>query len=282
MNSQAVGLDVGLVFAKWLTGAENLHYGYWDGFEVTAANAGPAQVAYTNKLFSLLPDHPCRILDIGGGAGETARKLCEMGHDVQIVIPSPFLAERCRENAPKAQVHLSTFEEFQTTDQFDICLFSESFQYIPLALGLSKCLSILAPGGHILLADCFRPEGFVVDKSRPKVGGGHRINLFRDTLRDLPIEVLSEEDITLSVAPSVEIEQGLFNIIGHAVTRIDQELSTHRPRGRWALNRALRMMFKKRKRDRLMQRLTEQSRNRDSFAEHNIYLLMKLRPRDPS
>ena len=50
MDTRAIGLDVGLSFAKWLTGAENLHYGDWTGLEVNAANFGPAQVAYTDRL----------------------------------------------------------------------------------------------------------------------------------------------------------------------------------------------------------------------------------------
>ena len=32
-DSQAVGLDIGLSFIKWLTGAENLHYGIWTDLE---------------------------------------------------------------------------------------------------------------------------------------------------------------------------------------------------------------------------------------------------------
>jgi hypothetical protein len=67
MDTRAIGLDVGISFAKWLTGAENLHYGDWTGLEVNAANFGPEQVAYTDRLFRFLPDKPCRILDIGGG-----------------------------------------------------------------------------------------------------------------------------------------------------------------------------------------------------------------------
>ena len=99
IDTRAIGLDVGLEFVRWLTGAENLHYGLWDGLEVTAANLRTAQEAYTDKLFKLLPDAPCRILDIGGGAGETARKLLALGHQVEIVVPSALLAERCRKNA---------------------------------------------------------------------------------------------------------------------------------------------------------------------------------------
>ena len=116
LDTRAIGLDVGLSFAKWLTGAENLHYGDWTGLEVNAANFGPAQVAYTDRLFRFLPDKPCRILDIGGGAGETARKLLALGHKVEIVIPSAFLAGRCRENAKGAVVHEMRFEDFEGED----------------------------------------------------------------------------------------------------------------------------------------------------------------------
>ena len=113
LDTQSIGLDVGLSFVKWLTGAENLHYGLWDGLDVRAENLGTAQSAYTDKLFELLPAEPCRILDIGGGAGETAKKLIALGHQVDIVIPAPFLADRCRANAPTATVHEMPFEDFE-------------------------------------------------------------------------------------------------------------------------------------------------------------------------
>jgi SAM-dependent methyltransferase len=279
INTQAIGLDVGLAFTKWLTGAENLHYGLWDGLEVSAANLRAAQEAYTERLFALLPDRPCRILDIGGGAGETAKKLLALGHAVDIVVPSPFLASRCRANAPAARVHESTFEDFTAAPgSFDICLFSESFQYIPLDQGLPKCLTLLAPGGEIILADCFRSPHYTGDRMLAPVGGGHRIAAFRETLATLPLAVISEQDVTLSAAPSVEIEQGLFNVIGYGLTRVDHDLARHRPRLRWVLHRAIRALISERKRARLDQRLNQQARNRDNFARFNIYLLMRLRP----
>ncbi len=278
LDTRAIGLDVSLSFARWLTGAENLHYGDWTGLEVCAANAGAAQVAYTDRLFRLLPDTPCRILDIGGGAGETARKLLALGHAVEIVIPSPFLAGRCRENAPGAVVHETTFEAFDGKGPFDICLFSESFQYIPLDTGLRKAMSLLAPGGRILLADCFRRADYRHDKMRATVGGGHNVATFRAEIAALGLTILSEEDITEAVAPSVEIEQGLFNVLGHAVSRVDEELVAKRPKSRWLLSRALGAMMSRRRRARLQQRLMETSRNRESFAAANIYLMMALAP----
>ncbi len=91
IDTQAIGLDTGLALIKWLTGAENLHYGLWDGLEVAAGNLRRAQDAYTEKLFALLPPGPLRILDIGGGAGETARKLLALGHSSRSWCPRPTL-----------------------------------------------------------------------------------------------------------------------------------------------------------------------------------------------
>jgi MPBQ/MSBQ methyltransferase len=111
------------------------------------------------------------------------------------------------------------------------------------------------------------------------VGGGHRIAAFRETLAILPLDIISEEDVTLSAAPSVEIEQGLFNVFGYGLTRVDEEMALYKPRLRWVLHRAIRAMISERKRARLDQRLNQQTRNRDNFARFNIYLLMRLRPK---
>jgi len=276
-DSRAVGLDIGLAFSRWLTGKENLHYGIWDGLEVCAGDVGAAQEAYTAKLFELLPDGPLRILDIGGGAGETAKKLCALGHQVEIVVPSAFLAERCRTNAPQAFVHEALFEDAEPEGPFDLCLFSESFQYIALPDGLPRCLDLLKPGGHVLIADCFRSEDFAPDKVHATVGGGHPIAKFRTFLAGLPLEVLSEEDITQSVAPSIDVEQGLFNVVGYGLSRVDSQMAVQRPKTRGVVHWVLRRMLSPRKRARLDQRLNQQTRTGAHFAANNTYLMLKLR-----
>lgn len=276
MDTRSLGLDIGLAFSKWLTGAENLHYGYWDGLDVCAANVGAAQAAYTNLLFERLPDVPCRILDIGGGAGETARKLIALGHQVEIVIPSAFLADRCRENAPEAVVHQTTFQDAQLQGPFDVCLFSESFQYIPLDQSLAKCLTLLAPDGRIVIADCFRSEQFTPDPVQATVGGGHPIATFRRRVKAMALDVSQEVDITTQVAPSIDLEQGLFNVMGYSMQRVDAELARHRPRlrrfGHWVLRR----LISPRKRARLDQRLNQKTRNAAHFEANNTYLMLVL------
>ena len=277
MDTKAIGLDVGLGLMRWLTGAENLHYGDWTGLEVSAANLGPAQASYTDRLFRHLPPVPARILDIGGGAGETARKLTALGHQVEIVIPSAFLAARCRVNAPGAVVHECRFEDFTGSGPFDVCLFSESYQYIPLAFGLPRALALLATGGRVVVADCFRRPGWYRGDVAT-VGGGHGIEGFRKLMDGLPVRVVAQEDITDAVAPSVDVEQGLFNVIGLGVTRTDQELALKRPLFRRMVRGALRLVLNRRRWTRLDTRLNRQDRNAAVFAQNNIYLMLRIEP----
>ena len=281
MDTRAVGLDVGLGLMRWLTGSENLHYGDWTGLPVTAGNLGAAQAAYTDRLFRHLPPAPARILDIGGGAGETARKLIALGHRVEIVIPSAYLAARCRANAPEAIVHECRFEDFVADGLFDVCLFSESYQYIPLAIGLGRALALVAPGGRVVVADCFRRPGWYRGDVAT-VGGGHGVESFRKLLDSLPVRLVAEEDITEAVAPSVDIEQGLFNVIGLAVTRTDQEMALRRPLLRRIVHLVLRLAMGRRRWDRLDARLNRQDRNAAAFAQNNIYLMLWIEPADAS
>ncbi|WP_407492170.1 class I SAM-dependent methyltransferase [Pseudooceanicola sp. MF1-13] len=277
IDSRAIGLEVGNEIAKWLTGAENLHYGLWDELEVNAGNLGRAQSAYTDKLFGYLPEGQLSILDIGGGAGETARKLLALGHQVQIVVPSAYLADRCRANAPGATVHLSTFEEFETQETFDLCLFSESFQYIPMDTALLKALGMTKPGGHVLIADCFRSDGMVVaDDIRP-AGGGHNFTAFQAYVETLPVERVAFEEITTSVAPSIDLEQSFFHVFGNAIGRIDDELSTKRPKTRGGLMMLLRTFMGKRKMHRLNERLRASHRTSENFIRDNHYVITKLK-----
>jgi len=278
LDTRAIGLDAGLHFIRWLTGAENLHYGYWEGLEVTAGNLRAAQEAYTERLFSYLPGGPLRILDIGGGAGETAKKLIALGHQVEIVVPSALLAARCRANAPGAVVHECRFEDFETDGRFDLCLFSESFQYVGLDRGLSGALRLLGEGGDILIADCFRSDAWRGQKGAV-VGGGHRWTDFQTELGRHPLEIAASEDITGAVAPSVDLEQGLFNVIGHVLFQLDGELAAKKPAMRWGVHRLMALVMNRRRRERLRVRLMEKTRDSEVFERFNSYRILRLRRR---
>ncbi len=276
IDTRAPGLEAGVALAKWLTGKEHLHYGLWTGLDVRAANLGPAQEAYSQKLFALLPQgRALRILDIGGGAGETAKRLIGMGHEVEIVVPSPYLASRCRENAVGAKVHEATFQQAEVTGPFDVCLFSESFQYMPFAVSLPKAKGLLKPDGVIVIGDTFRPEGFVRGAERA-VGGGHALGRFRAFLPEAGLRVESEEDVTDAVAPSIDLEQAFFNVVGVGMAGLDRELTEKRPLLRRVLVGVIGLFMGSAARDRLARRLRGQERTADAFRANNRYLLMRL------
>ncbi|MCC5986104.1 MAG: methyltransferase domain-containing protein [Pararhodobacter sp.] len=279
IDTRTIGLDVALAFSRWLTGAENLHYGDWTGLEVTAANTLAAQEAYTARLLGhMKPGAGQRILDIGGGAGETARKLTLMGHKVEIVVPSAFHAERCRHNAPEANVHECRFEEFSGTGPFDLCLFSESFQYIAPDNALGKARALLASGGEILIGDCFRIGTAHAEPGQRPPGGGHDLALMRDEIARQGLAVLAEEDITEAVAPSIELERGFYMVIGHAIDRIDAALREQRPLQRRAIAGLVRLMLNRPRRERLRARLDGRDRSAAQFIAANRYLIWRLAP----
>ena len=161
-SSRLVGLDIALKVSGFVTGKEHLHYGLWDKLDVNLDNLGKAQEAYTDLLFKYLPKKKKKldILDIGGGAGENAKKLIALGHKVTIIVPSKILAEHAKKNTNnKAKILITTFEDYLPKNNlFDLCLFAESFQYIPIKIALQKACSLLNNDGEILIADCFRSE----------------------------------------------------------------------------------------------------------------------------
>lgn len=277
IDTRTPGLEAGVALARWLTGKEHLHYGLWSGLEVKAANLGPAQDAYSRKLYALLPQRAgLRILDIGGGAGETAKRLIDMGHSVEIVVPSAYLAARCRENAKGAVVHEALFQDASVTGPFDVCLFSESFQYMPFAVSLPKAKGLLAPDGVIVIGDTFRPEGFRRGSGDRPVGGGHPVAAFRAFVPRAGLRIEAEEDVTDAVAPSIDLEQAFFNVVGVGMAGLDRELAQKRPLLRRIVVGAIGLVMGARGREKLARRLTGAARTADAFRANNCYLLMRL------
>jgi hypothetical protein len=76
-------------------------------------------------------------------------------------------------------------------------------------------------------------------------------------------------DITDAVAPSIDLEQQLFNMIGHGVTRVSDEIRAKRPTAHWTLGRFIGIFLSKKRRANLMRRLTGTGRNAEAFRDFN-------------
>jgi MPBQ/MSBQ methyltransferase len=177
-------------------------------------------------------------------------------------------------------VHEARFEDVALSGPFDLVLFSESFQYIAYALALDRAAGLLAPQGTILIADCFRSDAFRRDAILATVGGGHSLSAVRAHVASMPVEVTYEEEITAAVAPSIDLEQGLFRVFGLAFERIDGEVSAKRPWLHRVLAGGFRLLVPARTRARLMQRLSGEARTSEAFRANNHYMILRLRKRD--
>ena len=278
-----VGLDIALKVSSFVTGKEHLHYGLWEKLDVTLENLGKAQEAYTNLLFKYLPKKESQkkleILDIGGGAGENAKKLIERGHRVTIIVPSKILAEHAKINTnKKAEILITTFEDYiPKYNSFDLCLFAESFQYIPIKTALKKARLLLKNNGEILIADCFRSDKKQIGIIR-QPGGGASLKSMEKELEIQKFKILVRKEITKLVAPSVELEQKFYNTLGFSINRIVTSLNVNRPITLKFLKIIYKIFFSKRRRKRLEKRLFENTRTADSFIKYNHYMIYKLRP----
>lgn len=281
--SRLVGLDIALKVSSFVTGKEHLHYGLWEKLDVTLENLGKAQEAYTNLLFKYLPkkepQKKLEILDIGGGAGENAKKLIERGHRVTIIVPSKILAEHAKINTnKKAEILITTFEDYiPKYNTFDLCLFAESFQYIPIKTALKKASILLKNNGEILIADCFRSDKKQIGIIR-QPGGGASLKSMEKELEIQKFKILVRKEITKLVAPSVELEQKFYNTLGFSINRIVTSLNVNRPITLKFLKIIYKIFFSKRRRKRLEKRLFENTRTADSFIKYNHYMIYKLRP----
>ena len=281
--SRLVGLDIALKVSSFVTGKEHLHYGLWEKLDVTLENLGKAQEAYTNLLFKYLPkkepQKKLEILDIGGGAGENAKKLIERGHRVTIIVPSKILAEHAKINTnKKAEILITTFEDYiPKYNSFDLCLFAESFQYIPIKTALKKASILLKNNGEILIADCFRSDKKQIGIIR-QPGGGASLKSMEKELEIQKFKILVRKEITKLVAPSVELEQKFYNTLGFSINRIVTSLNVNRPITLKFLKIIYKIFFSKRRRKRLEKRLFENTRTADSFIKYNHYMIYKIRP----
>ena len=282
-SSRLVGLDIALKVSSFVTGKEHLHYGLWEKLDVTLENLGKAQEAYTNLLFKYLPKREppkkLEILDIGGGAGENAKKLIERGHRVTIIVPSKILAEHAKKNTnKKAEILITTFEDFiPKYNSYDLCLFAESFQYIPIKTALKKASMLLKNNGEILIADCFRSDKKQIGIIR-QPGGGATLKSMEKELEIQKFKILVRKEITKLVAPSVELEQKFYNTLGFSINRIITSLNVNRPVTLKFLKIIYKIFFSKRRRKRLEKRLFENTRTADSFIKYNHYMIYKLKP----
>ncbi|MDN5204712.1 class I SAM-dependent methyltransferase [Fulvivirgaceae bacterium BMA10] len=203
IDSKEVGLEAGLMIFKFFLKTEYLHYGYFtDGLEADVSNLKKAQENYAEMLFGNIPEGTKTILDVGCGSGKTAQELISRGYKVDCVSPSQILTNYAKTLVGEdVSFYQCKFENMEQQQKYDLVLFSESFQYIPMDQSIPKALKLLNKNGHIMICDFFKndPEG------KSLLGGGHQYEEWLQYKDAYSVKTLIERDITRETAPTIDI-----------------------------------------------------------------------------
>jgi len=202
VDSKEVGLEVGLHFFKFFLKSEYLHYGLFEGLEPDIQNLAKAQENYAEFLILNIPDGVKTILDVGCGSGRMARTLLEKGYQVDCVSPGTLLTNYVKESlGNRIELYNCKFEDLKTAKKYDLVMFCESFQYIPIDRSILGALDVLKPGGFIIVSDFFQTD----EPGKSPIGGGHKFKEWEEKKAIFKIKQLKERDITKETSPTVDL-----------------------------------------------------------------------------
>lgn len=274
LSSSEFGLALGLIFGRFFLDMQDLHYGYWPpDLPRVPQNLSVAQAAYTDLLMSHIPKGARSVLDVGCGAGNTARKLLERGYRVDGVSPNSFLTAVARQMlGDRATIFETKFQDLVTDRRYDVVLFSESLLFIPLEQAFTKALHLLNPGGHILITDIFR----VPAEGKSPIGGGHELPKFRETVSRYPLAQVTDVDMTAGIAPTFDIvNRATLEAIEPAYRLILDRITLKYP----FVMRLLRWWFR-RKIERYEQKHFSGRRDGANFMKYKSYRLLLFQRTD--
>ncbi len=258
-----------------MLGYDHLHFGYWEGLEINADNLAAAQSQYERKLAAYIPDGVRTILDVGCGTGALATHLLNSGYKVDCLAPDPELVKRTRERlGDGAEVHVSTFEEFESERCYDLVLMSESCHCINSRECSRKAAELLAPGGYLLACDFFRHRASPRNKTYIS-RTGHNIDRFLGHAEENGFVLEERVDITDHVGPTLDLYQEFLT--ERVLPLIDSCLEVFQLSHPW-LYRIARLLFARRA---LHLRKKYAHQGLDDFRQYRAYLTLRLRKERP-
>lgn len=194
-----------------------LHYGYWEktptsNDDLTLANFRIAQAAYIKHLASFIPAGVKHILDVGCGIGGNSIYLMDKGFTIEGLAPDRLQQEKYLQNTQgKSHFHLSRFEDFKSSDRYELLLLSESAQYIDakdIAQGAAK---LLTPNGYVLLSDMMLLD----EEYQSGIYSNCRLlSELNRAMVNAGFELVRSEDISDKVRPSLDLYVFIFKTFG--------------------------------------------------------------------
>lgn len=201
-------IDLQLKLYSDILKTDYLHYGYWENPEnidykrISLQDIRDAQVRYAEKIISLLPPPPLKVLDIGGGMGGFSAFLLSKGYASDVLTPDSAQIEYINTRYPDIKTIQSKFEDFEDSnykEQYDILLMLESCQYINPDKGIKNAHYLLKKDGILLISDYFvyKKDENVITKS------GHIFDEYIKKLQEGGFKIINRTDITDNILPTL-------------------------------------------------------------------------------
>lgn len=194
-----------------------LHYGYWEktptsNDDLTLANFRIAQANYIKHLADFIPAGVKHILDVGCGIGGNSIYLMDKGFTIEGLAPDRLQQEKYLQNTQgKSHFHLSRFEDFKSSDRYELLLLSESAQYIDakdIAQGAAK---LLTPNGYVLLSDMMLLD----EEYQSGIYSNCRLlSELNRAMVNAGFQLVRSEDISDKVRPSLDLYVFIFKTFG--------------------------------------------------------------------
>lgn len=266
IDSKEVGLEIGLLIFKFFLKTEYLHYGMFsEGLAADVTNLARAQQNYADFLKDNIPSSVKTVLDVGCGSGKMASQLLEAGYSVDAVSPGVILTEHARGLiGNQGTIYQSKFEKLDLDKKYDLILFSESFQYIPIEEAFRNAFKILNPNGHIMICDFFKTD----PEKKSLLGGGHDFEEYKEKVEHFGLKNIKEEDITSLTAPTIDIVNELAKEVIQPVYNLSFMLAEDRfP----LVTKLIRWKYKK-KLEKMQNKHFSGKRSGENFMKYKKYM----------
>ncbi len=195
----------GLQLYHQVLGLDDMHYGVWNGEELTLDNLKAAQRRYTDELLDWVADDVRTILDVGCGYGSIGAAMKARGWEVTGLTPDSEQLRAFRDLTEYPCIQ-ARFQDLVPEQHFDLILMSQSCHHIPLD-ALFQVAAAAAPGGYLLVADYF----ILVRDGTRITRLGHMVDGFLEAAEKHDFALIRDADITDEVLPTLDLARDMVD-----------------------------------------------------------------------